>query len=145
MAVTDLQIREPGSAILPSKASNFVVTASKARQIFTEYALAVGVLSEWIETHRDISPTELISWNNPVRRILVQGSWDAFFRYCVVLDEAAELTVVGDTVLWYFGRREAINTATLPQRKRRQAGLFIKARRTRSPRRNFTYIRVPHR
>jgi len=144
MAVTDLRRRELGAAPLTSKHSNWAVVVSKAERSGREFAQFAMTFFEWVHDHEPIIPPmfEVIL---PDRRRSVAADLKELFRIAFIQDENLEVHLAGDVLLWNWGWNQEIARQAMSQRKKRSPGLFIKAKRTRSPKKNFLYQRIPHR
>jgi len=141
--ITELLRREvAGGKILNLKTR--VLSAATADRVMSEWTQQAQQLLDYLDSHAlnfQIQPA--------VRQDqFTRSSTSIIVESALIRDQFVEVLspkpIGSDTLFWYWGWDREWTNNVLGQEKKRLLGVFIKARRTRSARHNYTYLRVPH-
>ena len=118
------------------------MSVPKAIELQVDFARQCGILVTWIVAHRNL-------FTNQFRVYFYTGGTalytDEQIYQQVFRDVWMHIIAGPDDLYWNYSWRDNFIRRAFPQTKKRLRGLFIKARKTRGNKRNFLYVRVPHR
>lgn len=138
--ITDLRRRRTAGVNPNINLKTRALSADKALRLVLEWQKAAAEALQWLSEHSQAFGLVLQIPPNPFQ---LKDSFDLSLQ-TILEDRFLRVGSGPDELVWFWGWPREFQEAVWGQAKRRKFGIFIPARRTRSPRSAKLYIRIPH-